>query len=197
MPALSTAVSAAIPLMRELPPDCVSRIRAGDIGAFEALYRAMHAPLLAFGTRYTGDAARAEELVQDLFFDLWTTRANWMVSGSVTAYLYAALRNRALNLRRRDAVEQDWVDAAAYEPTHALHAGPPVADDAMESDDLAQQLAAAINRLPERCALIMQMRWHGGLSYAEIAATLGISTKGVENQLSRGLKALRDMIIRE
>ena len=37
----------------------------------------------------------------------------------------------------------------------------------------------------------MQMRWHGGLSYAEIATALGISPKGVENQLGRGLKALR------
>jgi DNA-directed RNA polymerase specialized sigma24 family protein len=37
----------------------------------------------------------------------------------------------------------------------------------------------------------MVMRWHGGLSYAEIARILGISVKGVENQLGRGLKALR------
>lgn len=177
--------------MLELPLDCVSRIRGGDLAAFEALYRAMHTPLLAFGTRYTGDTARAEELVQDLFFDLWRGRDGWTVKGSVTAYLYAALRNRALNLRRRDAVETDWADDEAHEPVRALHPSPPRADTEYESTEIVRQLALAMARLPERCGVIMQMRWHGGLSYAEIAAVLGISPKGVENQLARGLKSLR------
>jgi RNA polymerase sigma-70 factor, ECF subfamily len=177
--------------MIDLPPDCVLRIREGDLGAFETLYRAMHPPLLAFATRYVGDAARAEELVQDLFFDLWRGRDAWTVTGSVTAYLYAALRNRALNLRRRDAVETQWAEDAVREPALTLHMSPPNADAVMESTELVGQLAAAMTKLPERCGLIMQMRWHGGLSYAEIAAVLGISPKGVENQLARGLKALR------
>jgi RNA polymerase sigma-70 factor (ECF subfamily) len=177
--------------MIELPTDCVSRIRGGDLAAFEALYRAMHPALLAFGARYTGDTSRAEELVQDLFFDLWRGREAWVVTGSVTAYLYTALRNRALNLRRRDAVEMDWAEDEAHEPVRALHPSPRRLDAELESAEVAQQLAAAMARLPERCGVIMQMRWHGGLSYAEIASVLGISRKGVENQLSRGLKALR------
>jgi RNA polymerase sigma-70 factor, ECF subfamily len=183
--------------MVELPGDCVARIRSGDVSAFEALFRAMHAPLLAFGTRYTGDSARAEELVQDLFFEVWTRRATWEVRGSVKAYLYSALRNRALNLRRRDAVEQDW----ATDSTHATEdAG--IMPSSAESDPFAPpemlaQLTDAMAQLPERCALVMQMRWHGGLSYAEIATTLGISVKGVENQLNRGLKALRRVIVRD
>ncbi len=180
-----------------LPAECVARIRAGDINAFEALYRVMHAPLLAFGARYTGDVARAEELVQDLFFDVWTRRSTWEVRGSVTAYLYAALRNRALNLRRRDAVEHDWVNGSAHATDDASDLQPSAADDQFASDDMLAELADAMARLPERCALVMQMRWHGGLSYADIASTLGISVKGVENQLSRGLKALRRVIVRD
>ena len=177
--------------MPEIPVDCVARIRTGDLEAFEALFRAMFAPLLAFATRYTGDRARAEELVQDLFFDLWRERARWTVTGTVTAYLYAALRNRALNVRRRDAVEQDWAEDEAHAPVRLLHAHPVTMDTVLESAELLAQLADAMARLPDRCALVMQMRWHGGLSYVEIATVLGISPKGVENQLARGLKALR------
>jgi RNA polymerase sigma-70 factor, ECF subfamily len=175
----------------ELPSNCVARVRAGDPDAFEALYRAMHAPLLSFAERYVGDAARAEELVQDLFFELWQNRAAWAVQGSVTAYLYAAVRNRGLNMRRRDVVEADWAADEAHEPVRALHAAPVTADVLLAQADLVEQLTEAINRLPERCRMIMQMRWHGGLSYAEIAEVLSISLKGVENQLSRGLRALR------
>jgi RNA polymerase sigma-70 factor, ECF subfamily len=178
--------------MHELPPDCAARIRAGDLQAFEALYRSMHAPLLAFAGRHLGDAARAEELIQDLFFDLWRTRDSWVVTGSVAAYLYTSVRNRSLNLRRRDAVEHSWADDEAQDGVRALHIKPRAPDVVFESDALRQQLAAAIDELPPRCAQIMQLRWHGGLSYAEIAALLGISTKGVENQLGRGLKALRE-----
>jgi RNA polymerase sigma-70 factor, ECF subfamily len=177
--------------MPDIPPDCIARIRSGDSAAFEALFRAMHVPLLAFATRYVGDSARAEELVQDVFFELWRGRGGWTVTASVSAYLYAALRNRALNLRRRDAVEQDWVDDEAHAPVRALHAAPPPPDESLAASEAIERLSAAMARLPERCALIMQMRWHGGLSYAEIADMLGISTKGVEHQLSRGLKALR------
>jgi DNA-directed RNA polymerase specialized sigma24 family protein len=88
----------------------------------------MHAALLAFGTRYVGDAARAEELVQDVFFTLWERRAEWIVTGTVPAYLFSAVRSRALNVRRRDAVEQRWADDEAYEHARALHPDPPRAD---------------------------------------------------------------------
>jgi RNA polymerase sigma-70 factor (ECF subfamily) len=167
------------------------RIRAGDLGAFEVLYREMHAPLVTFASRYLGDASRAEELVQDLFFELWQTRAEWYVTGSVTAYLYKAVRNRALNLCRRDAVERDWADDEAHDDVRSLHPSPVSADVMVETTEVLHRLTVALARLPGRCALVMQMRWYGGLSYADIAATLGISTKGVENQLARGLKALR------
>jgi RNA polymerase sigma-70 factor, ECF subfamily len=175
----------------DLPENCVARVRAGDLSAFEGLYRAMHAPLLSFAERYVGDSARAEELVQDLFFELWQNRMAWSVQSSISAYLYAAVRNRGLNVRRRDVVEADWAADEAHEPVRALHAAPITADVALAQADLVAQLNTAITRLPERCRMIMQMRWHGGLSYAEIAEVLSISLKGVENQLSRGLRTLR------
>lgn len=180
--------------MSELPPDCVARIRAGELAAFEGLYRVMHAPLVAFATRYTGESARAEELVQDVFFAVWQERASWPVQGSASAYLYAAVRNRALNLRRRDAVESDWIDDEAQPAVRVLHATPPTAAEVFERDETVERVRAAMTRLPERCGLVMQMRWHGNLSHAEIAEVLGISVKGVEHQLSRGLRALRGML---
>lgn len=181
--------------MIELPHDCVQRIRSGDPAAFEALFRTMHVPLLAFATRYLDDSARAEELIQDLFFALWQGREEWVVTGSVPAYLYAAVRNRALNLRRRDLVEQRWVEEEARADAQALQVLP--ADDGTPLDDadLRTRLTAAMERLPARCALVMQMRWHSGMRHADIAATLGISVKGVEIQLTRGLKALRALLV--
>lgn len=178
----------------DLPEHCVARIRAGDEVAFEALYRAMHAPLHGFATRYLGDGARAEELVQELFLELWIARASWTVLGSIRAYLFTAARHRALNVRRRDAVERDWSADEAHDAVRSLHPTPVRADTEMERAELVERLDRALEGLPERCALVMRLRWREGMSYAEIAGIMGISTKGVENQLGRGLRALRERI---
>lgn len=169
----------------------VPRIRAGDLAAFESLFRRMHPVLVAFAVNYVGDASRGEEIVQDLFLELWISRQRWTVTGSVRAYLFTATRHRALNVRRRDAVERDWAADEADDDVRALHPAPILADAQLERSEARERLDAAIAALPERCRLVMQLRWRDELSHAEIAAVMGISVKGVEIQLNRGLKALR------
>jgi RNA polymerase sigma-70 factor, ECF subfamily len=164
----------------------VAGIRNGDAAAFEGVFRAHYAALCAFALRYVGERALAEEIVQQLFSDLWT-RADWRIHGSLRAYLFAAVRNRALNLRKRQRFERGWDEAA----DDALADDMPAADAQIEAAETSVRLSAALDRLPERCRLVMQLRWARRLSHAEIAEIMGISIKGVENQLSRGLKALR------
>lgn len=176
---------------------CVPRIRAGDAQAFEQLFRALHAALVGFALRYTGDTARAEEVVQDVFLAIWQARTEWAPLGSVRGYLFGAVRNRALNVRRRDVLEQDWTTHAAQADTPPPHsvAADADADAEAEQAELVSLAQAALDALPERCRLVMHLRWREGLSYAEIAEAMGIGVKGVENQLSRGLKAVRARVL--
>src|SRR3954466_1313033 len=83
-------------------PEWIERIRAGDEAAFEALFRALAPGLCALVARYVHSRAVAEELVQDLFLDLWTRRSQLAVEQALTSYLYMAARNRALNHLKRD-----------------------------------------------------------------------------------------------
>lgn len=175
----------------EHPDPNAARVRAGDAGALEALFRAHYAALCEFAARYVRQDALAEELVQDLFADLWARRADWQLRGSVRAYLFGAVRNRALNLRKRQALERDWEQDESHDEVRALHAVPQSADDAVERADLQARLQAAIEALPERCRLVMHLRWREQMRHAEIASVMGISVKGVEVQLARGLRTLR------
>lgn len=175
--------------------ELADRIRSGDERAFEQMFREHYATLMAFAVRYAGDRASAEELVQGLFADLWVNRARWQIRSSVRAYLFSAVRNRALNARRRARIERDWDEAETRSHTDALQWEPPLADDALERDEATTRLRRALASLPERCRLTMQLRWRDQLSYAEIAEVLSISIKGVENQLARGLKALREKLL--
>jgi RNA polymerase sigma-70 factor (ECF subfamily) len=62
----------------------------------------------------------------------------------------------------------------------------------LDDVERGNRLRAALEALPERCRLVMQLRWEEQLSHAEIAEVMGITVKGVERQLARGLRALRD-----
>jgi len=166
------------------------RIQRGDSAAFERLFRSHYDALCSFAVRYTDSAAIAEELVQDVFARVWTDRSRWPAPQNQRAYLFTAVRNRALNVGRRRQLEDDWIEAEtalAHEEDESADA---LSAAAMDSEPHIF-LERAVASLPERCRLVMHLRWHESMSYADIAAVMGISTKGVENQLSRGLRALR------
>jgi RNA polymerase sigma-70 factor (ECF subfamily) len=174
--------------------DLAQRIREGDVGAFEQLFRAHYAALCGFAHRYLRDAAQSEDLVQQLFADLWASHTRLELRGGVRAYLFTAVRNRALNLRKRQLTHDAWEREESSPDIRELHPSPPRPDHALEGAERTAQLRHAVESLPERCRLVMQLRWHEQMSYAEIAAVMGISIKGVENQLSRGLIALRQRL---
>ena len=181
----------ARPAAAELPTDTASRIRAGDARAFELVFRTYYRPLCAFARRYVHDSAAAEDLVQDVFGTIWTARATMDIKTSVRAYLYSSVRNRALNVRKHQAVADDWDRDESADDVRELHTRPLPPDVLLDRKLLEAQLEAAFNALPERAATALRLRWRDELSYAEIAEAMDISVKGVEKLLSRGLRALR------
>jgi len=162
-----------------------------DDATFESTFRTYYASLCGFAFRYVRSAAEAEDIVHDAFTALWSSRQDVRVQSSLRAYLFAAVRNRALNARKHARVESDWAHDEAADDVRELHPHPAQPDELLDRAELETRLAAAMDALPERCALVMRLRWREQMSHAEIAETMGISVKGVEKQLERGLKAVR------
>ena len=177
--------------------DVVERLRAGDVRALEELFRQQYEPLCRFAERYLHDRAASEDLVQDLFAALWARRTRLDLRGSLRAYLFAAVRNRALNVRKHQLVEHDWQRDEAAPEVRVLHRAPRRPDELLDERERDARVRGAIAQLPERCRLVMQLRWQEQLGYSEIASILGISVKGVEIQLARGLRALRARVHRD
>jgi RNA polymerase sigma-70 factor (ECF subfamily) len=159
------------------------------------VFRTLYAPLAAFAFRYLRDAAAAEDVVQDVFATLWSTRRSVAIKTSLRAYLYASVRNRALNIRKHDAIVEAWELDESDDDVRALHPPPPPPDVVLDDRMLNDQLAAAFEALPPRQAEVMRLRWQEELSYAEIAEAMGISVKGVEKHLARGLAALKARLL--
>src|SRR4029077_15894820 len=129
---------------------------------------------------YVRSAEAAEDIVQDVFAALWSARGSMKITTSLRAYLYAAVRNRALNVRKHEAIAAEWERDEADEDVRALHPTPVQPDEIFDRAQLESQLRTALDSLPERCRLVMRLRWQEQLSYAEIAEAMGISIKGVE-----------------
>jgi RNA polymerase sigma-70 factor (family 1) len=169
----------------------VERVRAGDREALGAIFAAYAASLYSYAFRFTRSREAAEELVHDVFVRVWEIRADWRVQ-SVGAYLHGAVRRRALNYLRHQATEDAWqraeVDAVETRPAGESP------DDVVIARDLAHAAARAVDRLTPRCreAFVLHRQHH--LSYAEIAAVLGVTPKAVETQISRALKALKALL---
>ncbi len=170
--------------------ELIAGLRAGDVRAYEAVFRGYHARLCAFAFGYLGRREDADELVQDLFLALWQKREQLVIRSSLRAYLFSAIRNRVLNRSARARLEQRWLqEAGSADPDPVDPALP--ADEALQAAELVTRVQVAIETLPSGCRRVLELRWLEQLSYAEIAEVLGISSKGVENQLARARKTLR------
>jgi len=132
----------------------------------------------------SGDIGLAEDLVQDVFLQLWEHRQK-IKNDTVAPYLFKIARNSFLKNRRRQ--KYDLKFRSTYFD-HVEHESPEFVIELKEFDD---KLQAAIAGLPDKCRVIFLMNRIDGITYREIAAKLGVSNKAIEKQMSKALTILR------
>ncbi len=155
----------------------------------EALFREHYSGLCGFVTRYVKSRDIAEEVVQEVFLRIWEQCEGAGGGTPTRAYLYAAARNQAITILRHERVVARHV--ARHASPAALPAVHPPADDAAQLDEITRAARQAIAALPERSRLVFLLSREREMSYAEIAAVLGISIKTVEGTMMRALRRLR------
>lgn len=147
--------------------------------------------LLAFGYGYTKNKAVTEEIVDDIFLNLWKNRNEIGRINNILAYLYAGVRKGSINYftRNKERINMNLDEVA---DTHLQ----PVIDPEQLyiNSELQKKLEHAVNTLPERCRLIFKMIKEDGLKHKEVASILDISQKTVENQLTIAIKKVRDEV---
>jgi RNA polymerase sigma-70 factor (ECF subfamily) len=173
----------------------IERIRASDERAFEALFRAYVDSLCSFAYSYTESRSAAQEIVQDLFCRLWEHRDSLDVPRNVNAYLYGAVRNRAINYLRTCHVERALRRRLLRAEEVQKAAGESVlAEDELNAQELAAAVERAVGEMTVRCREVFTLTRDQHLSYAEVAAVLHISPKTVEIHMGRALAFLRQRL---
>lgn len=160
--------------------------------SFERTFRLHYAELCDFAAFNLGSAEEAEEVVQDVFFAIWLRREDLEARVSMRAYLFGAVRNHALQRTRHAKVVRLHAEGEAAVPPPAE----PGVDVLLETDESAVELRRAIESLPPRTRLAMELRWLRQMSYVEVAEAMRISVKGVEKLVTEGIKELRAVLLR-
>ena len=167
----------------------LKQLREGSQEGLKAIFNSYYNYLCTIAYRYVGDEHLAKDLSQEVFFELWKRRKELQINTSLKFYLRRAVINKSLNHLKSKRVQFEEADAYTHLPANIDQK-----DVQMEADDLQTTIQNTINRLPERCRVIFALSRNEGLSHKQIAAQLGISTKTIENQISKALKLLREAI---
>jgi RNA polymerase sigma-70 factor (ECF subfamily) len=170
-------------------------IRRGDIAAFEHLFRAVAAELADFAASYVDSDDDAEEVVHVVFCWLWEHRFTLPRPRSVRSYLFAAVRNRALNVVRDRQSEIAFRERAEHAArANDVAASSPLPESELAARDIEHALREALSEMPPRCREVYTLLRDHGLTYAGVAEALGIAPKTVEIHMSRALGILRQRL---
>jgi RNA polymerase sigma-70 factor (family 1) len=167
------------------------RIANNDQLAYRQLFSLFYNKLSRFVMGFTKSKELTEEIVSDVFINIWRRRKNIEEIKNLKLYLYVSAKNITFNyLKKLHRENMTDLDAVEIEPVD------PFADPgaAMITREMNLKLKAAINDLPPRCKLIFTLIKEDSLSYKQTAQLLNISESTVENQVSIALKKISGSI---
>jgi RNA polymerase sigma-70 factor (family 1) len=167
----------------------VTQLTYGDAATFELLFKAYYKKLVLYANRLINNVSAAEEIVGDVFAQLWEKGHGVGFTTSVSAYLYRMVQNRCLNYIKHQKVESLYLNYLIK--NNLLDEVQQAADKGFEEKELTQQINNAINTLPEKCREVFLMSRFSNLKYREIASRLQISIKTVERHMSIALDEMR------
>ncbi|WGH77910.1 sigma-70 family RNA polymerase sigma factor [Jannaschia ovalis] len=169
----------------------LARLARGDDRAAALLLDRLGPRLMGFALRMTGgDAAAAEDIVQEAFLRLWQKAAGWDAGGAarVSTWLGRVAANLAID-RQRKAARLTGLDSEDDPPDPG-----PSALAGMMARERAAALDAALAALPDRQRQAVVLRHVEGYSNPDIAAMMGCGVEAVESLTARGKRRLAQML---
>jgi RNA polymerase sigma-70 factor (ECF subfamily) len=161
----------------------IERIKNSDRSAFRELYYKYYNDLYRFAFFRIRSKDICCDLLQDLFFNIWSRRESLNPGKSIKAYLYKSLNNAIINYKKLFFTKAISLDDINSEPAA-------IGSHTVEIIDLNE----ALNKIPDNLSLVFQLSRFDGFKYAEIADICGISVKAVEKRMSAALTTLRKIL---
>ncbi|MCY7291236.1 MAG: RNA polymerase sigma-70 factor [Ferruginibacter sp.] len=162
-----------------------------DAVAYKKLFFYFFLPLKSFSYSVVKSKEYAEEIVSDVFVEIWARRKQLMEIEDLKMYIYTSVRNASL--RKFQQIQKKRI-LSLNELSVEMVSVEPDAETSMISAELIKKIEAAIDQLPPQCKIIFKLAKEDKLKYKEIAQLLAISVKTIDNQLSTALKKIASVL---
>jgi RNA polymerase sigma-70 factor, ECF subfamily len=165
----------------------MQEIKADNMFAFDMLFNKYSKRLYKFAYSILKSPEESENIVQDVFLNLWENRNKVGKDSSVKYYVFTIAYNSAISVIRKKARESQFIDYLKSlqeineEPVNLV----------LEYNELTNKLDDIINNLPDRQREVYLLHRNEGLKYQEIADRLNISVNTIQNHMVRALKTIR------
>lgn len=165
----------------------INRLRNGDESALTELYNKFWQSLFVSSYNILKDKELCEDIIQDIFMNIWHNREKLEINISLKGYMYACARYQVFNQFKKN---KDKIHVELFEDLDKRfqYSTP---ETQLMHEELLEQINSIVEALPEKCQLVYKLSREEQLSHKEIAERLDISTKTVENHITKALHVIR------
>ena len=177
------------------------RAGSGDIGAFRTLVEKHQMNIMRMIYHFTGVHHDAEDLAQDIFLKIYKAAENYTPRARFKTWLYKVVINHCLNYHRSQkkhkydaTLDPSLSETDIPDPSSTGAIPETAAEKKLEQEELKIAVQSALAKLPDRQRMAVILFRFEGLSYGEIAQTLGCSLSAVESLLFRAMNTLKELL---
>lgn len=176
----------------------LARAKKGEIAAFESLMTAYENRIYSLALRSTGSEQDAADITQEVFLRVWKNLDSFHGDSSLSTWLYRVTSNLCVDFARKKAAEGmptsiDDEESPAADLADSSRMAQPEA--AAENSELREELQFALAQLSEEHRRVVLLRDVAGMTYTDIARTLGLEEGTVKSRLARARASLRKILL--
>ena len=174
------------------------RSQEESLGIFEDLFRLYYPRLKNYACSLLHNDDEANDVVQDVFFQLWEDQKLLNRDRNIPAFIFTLLKNKCLNILKHRIVEEKYIRHHTLVSSEELyHISFEKSGEFISMDELLhRELDRIIELMPDKCGLIFRMKWVEGKKNREIAEEMQISMTMVDKQLAKGMTIAREKLNR-
>lgn len=162
---------------------------------FEQVFDDNYRRMLIHAQRFVQDEDDAEDIVAEVFYELWKRNDEVDLDSGITTYLYRAVSSRSLNYLRHKNVAAIRIEALeAINEKRIEFMAKQSTDDIVNSHDIQKGLHEALSELPDKCRQVFILSYVNGLKSKEIADAMDVSVRTVEAHIYKALRLLRNQL---
>ncbi|MBW8243660.1 RNA polymerase sigma-70 factor [Muricauda oceani] len=163
-----------------------------DKATYKKVFNLFYRELVVYAHNFLYNLQASEDLVQDVFIQLWENSHELNIHTSIKSYLYASVRNKCYNRLRDIKIEDDLnlIDLNANLTSDYEMEG----HEPQEKQKVYQQVMDVVEEFPDNMKRIFQLKFFEDYKYADIAEEMGISINSVKTQLKRAKAKINEAI---